>query len=204
VRTGRKVSIAAIGYLLGSIPSADLVGRLVGTDVRSRGTGNPGAANATAVLGFRFGAAVAGLDIAKGWAAGALGQRISPTMANVAGTAAVIGHVFPIWSGFVGGKGVATSYGVVLATFPAYAVPDALVAGAAAKATGDPFTANLIASAAWTGTATLWWRRRLPNLWGPTPTAALPISAAAISLLLTWRMRRPDRVTDGERFGQMR
>lgn len=200
MRVLKPMAVMAGSYLLGSIPSADLVGRAVGVGIRSRGTGNPGAANTGVVLGWQWGAVVAALDVGKGWAAAALGQRTSPAMASAAGTAAVVGHVFPVWSGFDGGKGVATSYGMVLGTFPAYALPDALVAGVAAKANRDPFTANLIASSVWTTAAMLWWRRQLPNLWGPQPTAALPVSAAAVSLLLAWRMRQPDRV-DGQRYG---
>jgi len=195
------IATVTAGYLLGSLPAADVAGRLVGMSPRSAGTGNPGALNATALLGVRWGAAVGVVDVAKGWAAAVLGARVSPNAAYASATAAVLGHVFPPWSRFHGGKGVATSYGAVLGAFPAYAVPDLAVATVAARLTGDPRRATHIASAVWTGAALLWWRRRLPNLWGPDPTVGLPVSAALISALIAWRMRRPDRVRSNIRPG---
>ena len=191
----------AAGYLLGTIPSADLAGKIVGVSVRTQGTGNPGAINAAVVLGKRWGTAVAGVDIGKGWAAGLLGQRVSPATAHAAAAAAVFGHVFPLWSRFQGGKGVATSYGAVLGSFPAYAVPDLLVAGAVAKTVRKPRLANDLSSLAWTAAALLWWRKQLPTLWGPAPTLALPVSAAVTSGLLAWRFRQPERVSGGARLG---
>jgi glycerol-3-phosphate acyltransferase PlsY len=197
----RSALAVVAGYLLGTVPSADVAGRVVGVSVRTQGTGNPGAINASVLLGKRWGTAVAGVDIGKGWVAGALGQRVSPGTAHAAAAAAVVGHVFPVWSGFRGGKGVATSYGAVLGVFPAYAVPDLLVAGAAARLTKDPRRANDICSAVWTGAALLWWARRLPNLWGPAATVALPLHAAATSALISWRFRQPERVSGGARLG---
>ena len=191
----------AAGYLLGTVPSADLAGKLVGVSVRTAGTGNPGAINAAVLLGKRWGTAVAGVDMAKGWAAGALGQRVGPTTAYAAATAAVVGHVFPVWSRFQGGKGVATSYGAVLGVFPGYAVPDLLVAGVAARSTMHPRRANDVSSVVWTAAALLWWRKQLPNLWGPRPTFALPVHAALTSALISWRFRQPERISDGVRLG---
>jgi len=177
------------GYLLGTVPSADVAGRLAGTSVRSGGTGNPGAFNVALVLGRRYAAAVGAVDITKGWAAGAIGQRVGPRTACAAATAAVVGHAFPVWSGLQGGKGVATSYGAVLGVFPAYAVPDLVVAAAAARLTDSARRANDVSSAVWCGAALLWWWRRWPNLWGPEPTAALPLSAIVTSALIAWRFR---------------
>ncbi len=200
----RSLAAVAAGYLLGTVPSADVAGKVVGVSVRTGGTGNPGATNAAVLLGKRWGLGVAGVDIAKGWAAGALGQRVGPTTAYAAATASVVGHVFPVWSRFRGGKGVATSYGAVLGVFPAYAVPDLAVAAVAARTSNSPRLANDLSSLVWTGAALLWWRRGLPNLWGPTPTAALPVSAAVTSSLIAWRFRQPERVTGGPRLGDAR
>jgi glycerol-3-phosphate acyltransferase PlsY len=198
---GRSALAVVAGYLLGTVPSADVAGRVVGVSVRTQGTGNPGAINASVLLGKRWGTAVAAVDIGKGWAAGALGQRVSSNTAHAAALAAVVGHVFPVWSGFRGGKGVATSYGAVLGAFPAYAVPDLLAAGVFAKAAQQPRLANDLSSLAWTAAAVLWWRKQWPNLWGPAPTVALPLSAAATSGLLAWRFRQPERVSGGARLG---
>jgi glycerol-3-phosphate acyltransferase PlsY len=197
----RSALAVAAGYLLGTIPSADVAGKIVGISVRTQGTGNPGAINASVLLGKRWGTAVAGVDIGKGWVAGALGQRVSPATAHAAAAAAVFGHVFPLWSGFKGGKGVATSYGAVLGAFPAYAIPDLLIAGTIAKAVQQPRLANDLSSVAWTAAALLWWRKQMPTLWGPAPTVALPLSAAATSGLLAWRFRQPERVSGGARLG---
>lgn len=197
----RSALAVTAGYLLGSVPSADAAGKVVGVSVRAAGTGNPGALNASVLLGKRWGTAVAAVDIAKGWAAGALGKRVGDRTAYAAATAAVVGHVFPVWSRFEGGKGVATSYGAVLAVFPGYAVPDLLVAGAAARTTKDPRAANDVSSLVWTAAALLWWRRRLPNLWGPQPSAALPLHAAATGALIAWRFRQPERIAGGARLG---
>jgi glycerol-3-phosphate acyltransferase PlsY len=197
----RSAAAVAAGYLLGTVPSADLAGRVVGVSVRTAGTGNPGAINTSVLLGKRWGTAVAGVDVAKGCTAGLLGRQVGSTTAYAAATAAVVGHVFPLWSRFQGGKGVATSFGAVLGVFPAYAVPDLLVAGAAARLTKQPRRANDISSAMWTGAALLWWAKRLPNLWGPAPTLALPLHAAATGALISWRFRQPERVTGGARLG---
>lgn len=199
-RTGAVIAVAT-GYLLGTVPSADAAGKVVGVSVRAAGTGNPGAVNAAVLLGKRWGTAVMAVDMAKGWAASALGQRVSPGTAHAAATAAVVGHVFPVWSGFQGGKGVATSYGAVLGVFPAFALPDIFLAGLFSRATQDPRRANDLSCAVWTAAAVLWWRRGFPNLWGPEPTATLPLSAAATSALMAWRFRQPDRVTGGAKFG---
>jgi glycerol-3-phosphate acyltransferase PlsY len=197
IRTG---AVGVAGYLLGTFPSADLVGRLAGVQIRKDGTGNPGTLNTAVVAGKRWAAAVAVLDIGKGWGAVSLGRRVSPTAANVAGFAAVVGHIFPVWTRGKGGKGVATAYGAVLGTFPAYALPDLAIAAGAAHVTANSAQANEIASVAWVGAALLWWRRGWPNLWGPEPTVALPATAILTSILLAWRLRQTDRVADGQRW----
>lgn len=186
----RSVLAVAAGYLLGTVPTADVVSRLAGGgDLRSTGTHNPGAANVVGLHGARWGVPVAVVDVAKGWAAAALGQRVGPGTAHLAATAAVVGHVLPVWSRFRGGKGAATSYGAVLGTFPAYAVPDAAIALLGSRVIDDQVRAIEAGSVAWTAAALLWWRRGLPNLWGPAPTWSLPAHAAVTSVLVCWRFR---------------
>jgi len=118
--------------------------------------------------------------------------------------AAVVGHCYPLWSGFRGGKGVATSVGQCAATFPVWSVVDLLVAWAAAEAprrrrwygdVGDRrwwrrrhVMATVVSSSAWVAASTLWWRRGWPNLWGPRPSAALPLAAAATSSVILFRL----------------
>ncbi|MFN2608146.1 MAG: glycerol-3-phosphate acyltransferase [Acidimicrobiales bacterium] len=195
--TGLAAAVAA-GYLVGTLPSADLAARLAtggATDLRSVGSGNPGAANAMAALGRGWGWGVLAADIAKGVAACAIGSGLAGgTGANLAGTAAVVGHCYPVWNGFRGGKGVAVSSGQCLATLPAYFPIDLAVAWAVARLRGKALPATALASAVWVGSGLLWWRRGWANAWGPTPEASLPASAAATSAVILVRFaaaRRP-------------
>jgi glycerol-3-phosphate acyltransferase PlsY len=102
-------------YLIGSIPFALLLARRWGaTDLRTFGSGNLGAANVLRASGIRAGVLVAVLDVAKGAASVALAMRLSDgaLAPAVAGCAAVVGHIYPVWLKFKGGKGVATACGV--------------------------------------------------------------------------------------------
>jgi glycerol-3-phosphate acyltransferase PlsY len=126
----------AAGYLLGSIPFALLLSRRwSAVDLRSIGSGNPGAANVMRVSGVRAGVLVALLDAAKGALGVAIASRLSaePAAPAAAGLAAIVGHIYPVWVRFRGGKGVATACGVFsvltpLATLPALAIFAAAVA----------------------------------------------------------------------------
>jgi len=114
-------------YLLGAFPTSILVGKAVrGVDIRNHGSGNAGATNAWRVLGWRSGLAVLAVDMAKGAAAAMAVSRIPvagagldlSTLALLCGVAAVIGHVFPVYTRFRGGKGVATAGGMLFAVAP--------------------------------------------------------------------------------------
>lgn len=189
VRAGLRSAL--FGYLVGTFPTADLVARRSPggpVDLRRVGSGNPGGANALKVLGPRAGYTVMAGDIAKGAIAGAGGRILAGALgAHTAGTASVVGHCFPIWTGFRGGKGVGTSVGQCLATFPAYFPIDLGVAAATAavpQLKQRAFTATAVASAFWVAGGLWWWRRRLGNLWGPPPGPGLPISAAVSSAVI--------------------
>lgn len=124
--------IAVAAYLLGSIPTGFLVARAKGIDIRKAGSGNIGATNALRVLGKPAGILVLLVDALKGWVAvrvvamliveqfssadGAGGNRV--IAAIVASLFAVLGHNYPCWLGFKGGKGIATSAGVLTALVP--------------------------------------------------------------------------------------
>jgi acyl phosphate:glycerol-3-phosphate acyltransferase len=110
-----------LGYLLGALPTAYIAGRWKkGMDIRNMGGGNMGALNATRELGLPVGIVVLLVDIAKGagtvLAAEALGLK--PVWVYLAGSAAVIGHCWPVYLKFRGGKGAATAAGVLLALAP--------------------------------------------------------------------------------------
>jgi glycerol-3-phosphate acyltransferase PlsY len=103
-----------LGYLTGSVPFAFLLARRAGVDVRLAGSGTVGAANVLRTTGAWRGVAVMALDVAKGAAAIALAQLTNASGALIAlsGAAAVVGHVYPVWLRFHGGKGVAVAAGV--------------------------------------------------------------------------------------------
>lgn len=189
----RVVAAGAVGYAAGLVPSADVATRLATrgqVDLRSTGSGNPGAANAGAVLGARWGWAVMAADIAKGAAAARFGRRIGGDAGqHVGAVAAVVGHCYPVTHGFRGGKGVACSVGQCLATFPAYLPVDLGVAAAVAAGPWKhrAFAATTAASAVWVVAATVWWRRGWSNGWGGRATAGLPLAAFASSAVITQR-----------------
>jgi glycerol-3-phosphate acyltransferase PlsY len=113
--TGIVVS-AVIGYLLGSIPFGLLLTRLAGLgDVRNIGSGSIGATNVLRTGNKLLAALTLLLDLAKGFAAVMIGAAWGPGPALAAALAVVLGHMFPVWLGFRGGKGVATALGVLLA-----------------------------------------------------------------------------------------
>lgn len=191
------LAAAATGYLLGSVPVADTAARLAtrgGTDLRSAGSGNPGAANAMDVLGKGWGYGILFADIGKGGLAAVVGRRLAGDVgAHAAGTASVVGHCYPVWNGFRGGKGVAASCGQCLATFPAYFPLDLAVAWAVAKWRGRAFPATAFACTVWVTAGVLWWRRQWPNAWGPAPSAALPAAAAVSSAAILSRFAKARR-----------
>lgn len=120
-------AVLVLSYLIGAFPSGVVIGRVLkGIDIRQHGSGGAGATNAWRVLGWRVALPVAVLDVAKGVAAAAGIARLPfgplplsfEVVAILCGLAAVLGHVFPIYIGFRGGKGVATAGGMLIATAP--------------------------------------------------------------------------------------
>lgn len=112
---------AVLGYLLGSIPTGVLVGRMAGIrDVREYGSGKTGFTNSLRTLGVRWAILVVFVDVAKGSAPVLIGRLLfdEPLAAALGGIAAVIGHTFPVFAGFRGGRGVATAFGAFLAVSP--------------------------------------------------------------------------------------
>jgi glycerol-3-phosphate acyltransferase PlsY len=114
-----------LAYLLGSVATAVWAGRIFhGIDIREHGSGNAGATNVIRVLGWKTGVPVLLIDVVKGWLAAMLpvffnladrGSAMLTNLQIVAGIFVVLGHIFPVFAGFRGGKGVATIFGVLLA-----------------------------------------------------------------------------------------
>ncbi len=128
----------ALAYLIGSIPVGYVIGRARGVDIRKHGSGNIGATNAWRVLGWRVGITCFALDMLKGFVPAFIASAFAtrgfsvlppPTLADldsallnlgplIVSGAAMAGHIFPIWLGFRGGKGVATGFGSLLGVWP--------------------------------------------------------------------------------------
>ena len=114
--------LIVVGYLLGTFPSATLIARANGVDISTFGSGNPGASNVTRALGWRKGIWVFILDALKGAIATGLALAVDGRpLAYWCGAAAIVGHMFPVFRGFRGGKGVATGSGVLLVLHPVIA-----------------------------------------------------------------------------------
>jgi glycerol-3-phosphate acyltransferase PlsY len=128
----KELALIIVSYLIGSVPTALIISRrFFGIDIRDYGSGNMGATNTFRVLGSRYGTMVMVFDILKGMAAVMLYNFLPFYINNDLertnlmlglGVAAVIGHVFPVFAGFKGGKGVATLLGMVLAIQPVIAI----------------------------------------------------------------------------------
>ncbi len=155
---------AAIGYLLGSIPFGLLLTRLVGVDIRQVGSGNIGTTNVLRTGNKGLAAATLLLDGGKGAAAVLLGAHFGGEAAAVsAGFAAFIGHCFPVWLKFRGGKGVATMLGITLAAVPMAGITALLGWSTAALLTrhssaGGMVSAVIAAAATWALGETRWWQ----------------------------------------------
>jgi len=116
-----EIALVACAYVLGSLPTAYLLVRLMtGKDVRATGSGNVGATNALRTAGWKVGVAVTTIDVMKGAIPVWLMTRFNPESGWVAAAmfAAVLGHCYPVWLKFKGGKGVATCFGAFLVIAP--------------------------------------------------------------------------------------
>jgi len=117
-------------FFLGSLPFGYWLALLRGVDLRKQGSGNTGATNVGRVLGKKWGIFVFALDLGKGWLAVALAKSVGnvpETWSITVGVFAVLGHIFSPWLGFRGGKGVATSAGILIGLAPWVALGVALI-----------------------------------------------------------------------------
>jgi len=184
------VTAIVVAYLMGSIPFALFAARRwSGADLRNSGSGNLGATNVMRVSGISAGLIVAALDMAKGAVSVFMAQRLAGSDAApaMAAFAAVVGHVYPVWLRFRGGKGVATAFGAFAALAPLAAVPALAVFVIAASATKYISLGSVVASLS------------LPPLayfLGSGP--AVVVAAIAAAALIVFRHRSNlDRVRTG-------
>lgn len=175
-----EILFPIIGYLVGAIPFGLVIGKSVGVDVRQEGSRNIGATNVNRVLGKKLGALTLLCDCLKGllpmWLASAVlgGQGQSELIVAITGVMAVIGHMFPVYLGFRGGKGVATGLGVFLFLSPPTIVVCLAVFLLAVRLSGFVSVGSLLASA-------------LAPLWLLLFGASWPAVAAALVIaVLIW------------------
>ena len=178
----------AIGYLLGSIPFGLLIARMGGKgDIREIGSGNIGATNVLRTGSKGLAAATLLLDAAKGAAAVLIAQRLWPDAVNFAAAGALVGHLYPVWLRFKGGKGVATLLGILVPLLP---------------------VAALIYAIAWIGLLLV---LRISSVAGMAAAATAPVTAAVVgdtalfpmllgfALLVVWKHRENlKRLAKGE------
>lgn len=181
-----------LGYLLGSVSGSLLLGRWRGLDVRTVGSGNAGGTNALRVAGWRFALMVVVVDIGKGIAAAWLAPELiarmpfsaslsSVSLAALAGMGAVLGHVWPLYFGFRGGKGAGTAVGVIAVLAPWCILPLLLVWLVTLLGTGYVGLATVLAGLALV--PAMWWL-------APAPLSpALGLLALALALLIVYTHR---------------
>lgn len=191
---GLLVLVLLAAYLIGSLPFGFLAAKLVaGVDIRHSGSGNIGATNVGRVLGMQWGVAVLVLDAAKGLAptlflpallAATEGSRFQHLQVGCA-VAAILGHMFPCWLRFRGGKGVATALGAIMVLSPWGTLAGAAVFAAVLAVSRIVSLSSMLAALAFAGT-------QLALMW-PAPFAAEHWSLAAFSLgvpaLIVYRHR---------------
>ncbi len=148
-----------IAYLLGSIDFGVIVPRLMGVDIYAHGSGNPGASNVMRTMGKKAGAAVMLADAVKGLLAAMVGVLASDPLGFWCALLVVVGHVFPAWHRFKGGRGVATAIGAVLFLEPWFGLVLAVGWGATVALTKTASIASLAAMALYVpGYALFGWR----------------------------------------------
>jgi len=173
-----EATALVVGYVIGSIDFAVLASRLKGVDIYAEGSGNPGASNVSRVIGRGAGALVLVGDLLKGVGAAAFGEQVggSELIGLAAGGLAVTGHCFPVWHRFRGGKGVATTVGVLLWVIPWLGLGLAAVWAAIIAATRvSSFGSLTIVTLA------------IPGVWLWAEQARSAVVMAAISLLVVAR-----------------
>lgn len=114
-----ELIIFVVAYLLGSVPFGKIIAwKWYHVDIQKRGSGNIGFANMLGILGWKAAVPTLVGDVSKGAAAALIAQHYAPELAFWAGLVAMLAHIFPVWLGFRGGKGIATAFGMLLVIAP--------------------------------------------------------------------------------------
>jgi glycerol-3-phosphate acyltransferase PlsY len=175
-----ELALTLAGYLLGSIPTGYLLGSLAGVDVRKEGSGNVGATNVARVLGVGRGLLTLAIDVAKGWLAVFLARQLDVSLIWVllAGVAAFLGHLYPVFLRFRGGKGVATALGIFLYLAP---LATLVLVGIFALTVAASRIVSLASIVAALAAPVMFW-------WFETAPAAVAL-AGFIAAMIIWRHR---------------
>jgi glycerol-3-phosphate acyltransferase PlsY len=175
-----RAGVLLAAYLVGSIPFSYIVGRRRGVDVRAVGSGNVGATNVMRSVGRGAGLAAFALDFLKGTAAtlGAMSVERDGALPALAAAAAVLGHMYPVWLRFRGGKGVATGAGAFLPLVPLATVAALVAFGLALALTRYVSVSSLVGCATLAAVAFA--------VRGPS---AVALAATATALLVLWKHR---------------
>lgn len=186
-------AVCLLGYLFGSFPMGYFAGRITGIDIRAVGSGNIGATNVLRVLGKRWGYTVFFVDAFKGFAAVRLAFFIARHISDppqhpeyfgiLAAMLCIVGHTFPVWLWFKGGKGVATSAGALFGLMPMVVPFIVIIWIIIFEATRYVSVASIVASASLPVAVWLFLR------WGFLEGAALLYFSIAIAGLVLWRHR---------------
>ena len=182
-------------YLLGSVSGSLLLGRFRGVDIRTQGSGNAGGTNALRTQGVKFALGVVLIDIGKGALVAGLARQLAPldgplsppALAFGAAFVAALGHVWPLWHGFRGGKGVGTLLGGMAVLWPMALLPLFAVWVGVLVATGYVGLASIVATACLVPLA--WWM--------PVDRAAQAFAMAAALLVLFTHRVNVRRLRDG-------
>jgi acyl phosphate:glycerol-3-phosphate acyltransferase len=189
-----KLAVLLLGsYLLGSIPFGYLAGRLRGIDIRRAGSGNVGATNVVRVLGKRYGYPVFALDVLKGFWAVKISMLVAPgqppewnspqIFGMLAAMSCVLGHLYPPWLQFKGGKGVATSAGALLALTPVAALVGVVIWIIVFWLTGYVSLASITAAVGLPiGILVIGWQN-------PNKVKPLVYCSACVAAVVIWRHR---------------
>ena len=175
-----------LAYLIGSVSGSLWLGRLRGVDIRTLGSGNAGGTNALRTQGFKFAFGVMLIDVGKGALATWIGLQgeadttLALRTALACGFAAVLGHVWPIFHGFRGGKGVATIIGLLLVLWPALLLPMIAVFALVLTTTGYVGLGSILGTAAML--PALW-------LWSARPAREWIVAALVLAVFVTYTHR---------------
>jgi len=182
------VAAALLGYLVGSLPTANALARLWGVDLRTGGSRNPGANNARRLGGLTLSLVVLVVEVVKGVAAVVIGWWLAGDPGAVAaGLGAITGNVYNVWYSFQGGKGLAITLEVLLGIWPTVVPFVLLILALAAALTRSSGIGTLITLVFLLTAAVTWETLGLGTAWGVEDLTLLPLVGAGVALVLFQR-----------------